>query len=71
MRAIKLPVLGVTLLVLLYTLTPWLGFGGKAVGLLFVFASGMTIWMVLRILKDGTPSKTTFDNRWYEDQGLP
>ncbi len=71
MRAIKIPVIGVTILALLYLLTPWLGANGTVVGLLFVVTSGMTIWMVTRILKDGTPAETTFDDQWYEDKPRP
>ena len=35
--------------------------------LLFSFSPVVIIWMVVRILKDGTPSEKTFDEYFYED----
>ena len=68
MKAIRFPVLGVTLLVLIYCLTPWLPVPSGVVALLFLLSSAMTIWMVIRILKDGSAPNTTFEDQWYEDR---
>jgi membrane protein implicated in regulation of membrane protease activity len=35
---------------------------------LFLGLHVLLLWMVYRVLKDGTPSKYTFDEKWYEDQ---
>lgn len=38
---------------------------------LFLFAlTGSLIWMVITILKNGEPSKYTFDERFYEDSDV-
>ena len=38
---------------------------------LYLFAlTGSLIWMVITILKNGEPSKHTFDERFYEDADL-
>lgn len=38
---------------------------------LFLFAlTGSLIWMVITILKNGEPSRRTFDERFYEDSDL-
>ncbi|MEJ2005626.1 MAG: hypothetical protein P8X57_11825 [Cyclobacteriaceae bacterium] len=34
---------------------------------LFMMLNFFTIWMVIRILKDGTPTDKTFEDYWYED----
>jgi hypothetical protein len=36
---------------------------------LFLLQVGL-VWMVLRILKNGSPSKYTFDQKFYEDEDL-
>jgi len=34
---------------------------------LFLLVNGLFIWMIIRILKDGTPSEKSFDDYFYED----
>lgn len=65
MERIKKPILITTVVWLLAQMSPILGSGGivmLATAITFV----MVIWMVIRVLKDGTPSDQTFDDQFYE-----
>lgn len=35
---------------------------------LFTALHFLLLWMVYRILRDGTPSQHTFEEKWYEDK---
>ena len=54
-------------LLLLYTLSPWLGFNLKWVFLLFFSLNVLLIFTVVTILLYGQPSGKTFDQTWYDD----
>lgn len=36
--------------------------------LMLLVAQGGLVWMVITILKQGKPSRHTFDKKWYDDQ---
>lgn len=65
MERIKKPILITTVVWLLAQMSPILGSGG-IVMLATVITFVMVIWMVIRVLKDGTPSDQTFDDQFYE-----
>ena len=67
MKQLRIPVFFVSALVLLYAVSPQLGFSDDAVVLFFLLLPLSVIWMVVRILKDGTPSSKTWDEHFYED----
>lgn len=67
MKNLYWPVYGSTSILLVYTLSPFLGFSFGVVFSLFLLMIGLLIWMVIRVLKDGEPSKATFEERWYDD----
>jgi hypothetical protein len=67
MKQLKVPVLFVSTLVLIYALSPQLGFSDRAVYLFFLLLPFPVIWMVYRILKDGTPTAKTWEEHFYED----
>ncbi|HMO32297.1 MAG TPA: hypothetical protein PKE63_02595 [Lacibacter sp.] len=67
MKQIRFPVMTVTLLAFLYQLTPWVGFSEGAIFGLFALSPVAVIWMVYRVLKYGTPSSYTWDEKFYED----
>lgn len=67
MENIKFPIYLTTLYLIIYTLSPYLGFGDGIILLMFVFAPFLVIWMVIRILKDGKESQRKFEDYWYDD----
>ncbi|MDH3710449.1 MAG: hypothetical protein OER04_11200 [Cyclobacteriaceae bacterium] len=68
MKPIRVPIIGVTLLLFIYTLSPYMGFGYSVVFSLFLLLHISMIWMVVRILKDGEAPRITFEQQWYEDK---
>jgi uncharacterized membrane protein YqjE len=67
MKQLKVPILLVSTLVLIYSVSPQLGFNDQAVFLFFLLLPIAVIWMVYRILKDGTPTTKTWEEHFYED----
>ncbi|TRX58608.1 hypothetical protein FNH22_12055 [Fulvivirga sp. M361] len=67
MEKIKSPIVITTLFLVFYTLSPYVGLPYPFVFASFLTVNVLTIWMVLSILKKGTPSKKTFEEKWYED----
>jgi hypothetical protein len=67
MKQLKVPVIFVSTLVLIYAVSPKLGFSDHAVFLFFLMLPVAVIWMVYRILRDGTPSAKTWEEHFYED----
>jgi hypothetical protein len=67
MKKIKLPVFLVTALAVIYQLSPHIGFSDALIFILFLILPVAVIWMVYRILKDGTPTTKTWDEYFYED----
>ncbi|HEX4956632.1 MAG TPA: hypothetical protein VFV46_00525 [Lacibacter sp.] len=67
MKQLRIPVFFVSALVLMYAVSPQLGFSDDAVVLFFLLLPLPVIWMVVRILKDGTPSSKTWGEHFYED----
>ena len=55
-------------MLMIYTLTPVMGFSWAVVFNFFLIMNALLIWMVIRILKDGIAPKLTFEEQWYEDQ---
>jgi hypothetical protein len=67
MKQLRIPVFFVSALVLIYAVSPQLGFSDGAVVLFFLLLPLPVIWMVYRILKDGTPSSKIWEEHFYED----
>jgi hypothetical protein len=67
MKQLKVPVLLVSILVLIYSVSPQLGSSDNAVILFSLLLLLPVIWMVIRILKDGSPSSKTWEEHFYED----
>jgi len=67
MEKIKWPILLATGYLLLYTATAQLEAAIQWTILLFSLSPLPVIWMVWRVLRDGTPSNFTFKERFYED----
>ncbi|MBL0358812.1 MAG: hypothetical protein IPP72_18965 [Chitinophagaceae bacterium] len=67
MKAIKFPILLVTLFAVLYNSLPFFGVNQQLITALFAIAPFATLWMVYRILKDGIPTNKTWENHFYED----
>jgi len=60
--------IGITTLILVfYLISVYTNMVFAIVFMLFLMLNFFTIWMVIRILKDGQPSQKTFDDYWYED----
>ena len=67
MEKIKWPVTLVTAYLLFYLLAPYLGFNDGIVILMYLFAPVAVIWMVIKILRQGIPSRRSFEDYFYED----
>jgi uncharacterized membrane protein YqjE len=67
MNKIKFPLIATSLLLLLYHTLNFIGANSNLIILLFVMSPLAVIWMVYRVLKDGTPCNKTWDDSFYED----
>lgn len=67
MKKIKVPITITTLFLTFYTISPYMGLPYPFIFASFVTVNVLTIWMVIRILKDGEASKKTFNEQWYDD----
>lgn len=69
-RVRKLPVVitCVTLFAVFYQLSPFMGIPAMAIFVMFILSPFLVIYMAWVILKYGTSSKYTFDERYYEDK---
>ncbi len=67
MEKIKMPILIATAYLVVFVIT--LGFSQiLTLSMLLVSLSPLPIiWMVYKVLRDGTPSSFTFEERFYED----
>lgn len=68
MENIKFPILFTTMFMFAVNVIPFLGVSYAIIATLLFFAPFFVIWMVYKTLKEGIPSKKTFDTHWYEDQ---
>lgn len=67
MKKIKWPITGVTVYMIFYQFTPYIGFGDEIILAMFAVSPIPITWMVYKILKDGIPSQRSFDEYFYED----
>jgi len=67
MGKIKFPVVTVTFFVVIYNALPFFGVSDSMILALFSISPFPVIWMVYRILKDGTPTNKTWEDYFYED----
>ncbi len=70
MEKIRIPIFLVTVFMFTVNIIPFLGVAYSIVATLLLFAPFAVIWMVYKTLKDGIPSKKTFETHWYEDQAV-
>ncbi|MEQ9301683.1 MAG: hypothetical protein RIF33_24095 [Cyclobacteriaceae bacterium] len=68
MKNIKFPIIFATLYLFVYSIGPFVGAPEKLIITMFLFLPIVTIWMVIRILKDGEDSPLEFnEGHLYED----
>ncbi len=67
MKEIFKPIAITTLILVFYLISVYTNMVFAVVFLLFLMLNFFTIWMVIRVLKDGQPSQKTFEDYWYED----
>lgn len=67
MAGIKFPVLSVTLFMVVYNLLPFFNAQTDVIIFLFILSPFAVVWMVYRVLKNGTPSQKHWDDHFYED----
>lgn len=68
MKNIKFPIIFATLYLFVYSLGPFIGLPEKLIITMFLFLPIVTVWMVIRILKDGEDTHMEFDEgHLYED----
>jgi len=68
MSKLKFPIAITTLVLILYNTMPFVGVPFAIIFGTLMLLTGLTIWMVFKILKDGTPPEKTFEDQWYEDR---
>lgn len=70
MKVKKVPVVItlVTLFAVVYHMSPFIGVPDNAIIIMFILSPFLVLYMAYVILKYGTPSKYTFDDRFYEDK---
>ena len=67
MKKIRIVVTSVTLYLILFVAAPFILIPDQVVYGMYALSPLLVIYMVLVILKNGTPSKHTFDDRFYDD----
>lgn len=58
----------VTMFAVFYHMSPFTGIPDRAIIIMFILSPFLVLYMAYVILKYGTPSKYTFDERFYEDK---
>ena len=68
MKNIQAAVIGTTIFLIAYTLSPSLGVTMNLIFLMFVIGNGLLLYMVYVVLKYGEAPKKTFEEGyWYSD----
>jgi hypothetical protein len=67
MQKIKWPIAIVTTYLIIYQSAALLGFSDNTIAVMYIASPFLLLWMVYKILKDGTPSERTFDEYFYDD----
>jgi hypothetical protein len=67
MKKVPFAILSSTLFVFFYNLSPYLGIPDSIIFAMFLISPFIVIYMVYIVLKFGTPSKYTFEERFYDD----
>lgn len=67
MKKVNIVVILVTLFAVFYNISPYIGIPGRAILFMFCIAPFLVVYMAYVILKHGTPSGNTFNERFYED----
>ena len=67
MKKVFVVIAFVSLFAVIYQIAPYIGIGDKAILSMFILSPFLIVYMAYVILKDGKPSKYTFEERWYED----
>ena len=68
MQNSKLSVGIVTIFLLCYTLTPYVGIPAWVISSAYLLSPFLVVWMVVCVLKDGKPSERTFDEGYFYDE---
>ncbi len=72
MQNYKLSIGIVTLFLVCYTLSPFMGVPAWVISLAYAVSPFLVIWMVICVLKNGKPSGRTFDEGYfYDDTDAP
>lgn len=67
MDAIKTPIYATTFLLFTLALAPFFGVPDVAIIVVTALSPLVVIWMVVRVLKDGTAPTQHFSDQFYED----
>ena len=67
MKKIKIIAAAVTLFLIFFQISPFIGLSDEIIFTMFWLSPFLVIYMVYVILKNGEPSKYTFDERFYDD----
>jgi hypothetical protein len=67
MKKVPIAIAFVSLYLLFYQATPYIGIPDTAIITMFIISPFLVVTMVYIILKYGEPSKFTFDEKFYDD----
>ena len=67
MKRLQWIVLIVTLYAIFFQITPYLGISEEIIWFMFFLSPFLVIWMGYNIMKNGKPSRNTFDEYFYDD----
>jgi len=67
MQGCRVPVFFVTVFLLVYTLSPYLGIPGWIIACAYIASPLMVIWMVVAVLQNGKSSGRTFNKGYFYD----
>ncbi len=68
MKNLRIPVILATIYVLVYSISPDLGFPVELIVLMFTFSPIVVIWLAIYILRHGKESEKKWDDgHWYDD----
>lgn len=68
MKNIKFPILAVTIFLLVYQISPYLGAKPNLIAILFALSPFIVVWMVVKILRKGEYNGKELNGEWgYDD----
>ena len=71
MENVKFPIYFTSAVLLVYTTLSQVYPDPRLIAAIFLLSPFLMLWMVYKVLKDGVPSKRSFDDYFYDDVDIP